>query len=388
VTLTGNPILEIGKQSNKIKQMSQHHKIFGFIISVITLLIFPNLILLAAEHESALDSCKILFIGNSYFKYNNLPNLFKNISDSLGQPVLLGQQIVGGTNLSYHADNDLTEQKINETSWDYVVLMPTPTTTAYPTVFTKQPVYPPLITLKRKIHENCESTRIILCMPWAFEDGMIWLSGWTDEYPEMQAKIYNNTIQIADSLNLIIAPVGWAWNAVLEERDYPLHYLHLSDWSHPSMSGSYLMACVVYSTIFRENTENCKYVSILLLDESAYFQTIASNTVLNDLDLWNNSLITTGTEFCPLPNRITLFQNYPNPFNVSTRISFELSEPALVNLNIFDLNGKLVKTLISHTVITGLVSTEWDATAYTSGIYFIQLISGNNTVERKLLLIK
>jgi hypothetical protein len=102
----------------------------------------------------------------------------------------------------------------------------------------------------------------------------------------MQMKIYSNTLKYADDIGFMIAPVGWAWFKVLEDKNYPLHYLHLSDWNHPSLKGSYLMACVIYSSIFKESTSGTDYFSKNTKEEASYFQEVASRTVLNSPKLW------------------------------------------------------------------------------------------------------
>ena len=158
---------------------------------------------------------------------------------------------------------------------------------AYPDVFTAHPAYPALVTLKNKISANSGLTKMTFCLPWAFEDGMAWKEGWTDLYADMQEKIYTNTLKYADEIGFVIAPVGWAWYEILKEKNYPLHYLHLSDWNHPSLRGSYLMACVIYSTIFKESTIGIEYKANIPKEEATCFQDAASNTVLDSLELWH-----------------------------------------------------------------------------------------------------
>jgi len=58
---------------------------------------------------------------------------------------------------------------------------------------------------------NFKDTKIIYCLPWAYEDGMTWYEDWTDTYADMQDKIYNNTILFSNEIGFLIAPVGWAW---------------------------------------------------------------------------------------------------------------------------------------------------------------------------------
>jgi hypothetical protein len=123
-------------------------------------------------------------------------------------------------------------------------------------------------------------------MPWAFEDGNTWVEGYDDTYFDMQELIYHNTILFSDQVPFMTAPAGWAWHRVLSE-EWREHYLHLPDMSHPSVRGSYLMACVIYSTLFREDLEGNGYYAGIPADEALYFQAVAAETVLDDLQLWN-----------------------------------------------------------------------------------------------------
>ncbi|MCI0515188.1 T9SS type A sorting domain-containing protein, partial [candidate division KSB1 bacterium] len=88
-----------------------------------------------------------------------------------------------------------------------------------------------------------------------------------------------------------------------------------------------------------------------------------------------------------------LAQNYPNPFNPITRIDFYLPEATQITLNIFDLNGTLVRRLISGQVSTKFSSLTWDGLnqhglPVTSGIYFYQLKTNKMQITKKLMLIR
>jgi len=232
------------------------------------------------------DTIQVLFIGSSYFSYNDLLSLFKNLADKSGKQVLIGNQVTKGY-LADHAESSSTEEKINERDWDYVILQGVGSLTAYPDYYTHHPVLPALKILQEKISNNCQSTKMVFCMPWAYEDGMTWMPGWTDTYTDMQLKIYDRTLLWSDSLNFVVSPVGWSWKKVLEEKNFPLHYLHMSDWNHPSLKGSYLMACTIYSTIFKKSTERIAYYSELASSEAQYYQKVASDIVLKNLVQWN-----------------------------------------------------------------------------------------------------
>ncbi|MCU0645762.1 MAG: hypothetical protein MUC94_16075 [bacterium] len=271
-------------------------------IKIVACFLFSNLIFYC-HHNSCTppdqqpveaEVFKILFIGSSYFSYNNLPEMFNNLAEAGGKKVFIDTQIKNGTYLDYHSTNPATEQKINQAKWDYVLLQGVCTNCGYPEThqlifppYQAHPLKPALELLYQKIKANCESTKVVYCMPWAFEDGTLWLPGGTDTYFTMQKKIYDNAIKYADEIGLVIAPVGWAWNEVLKTKIKELHYLHLSDYNHPSIRGSYLTACVLYATIFQESAVNLAYYSSLPEDEAKYFQSVASEIVLKNSELWH-----------------------------------------------------------------------------------------------------
>lgn len=271
-----------------------------FVISVvfffITNLIFPIVLSNDSIVENnnifvsspfLINPCKILFIGSSYFNFNDLPGLFERLTLSAKKEVYIDHIGVNGIYLDDHASSASTEAKINEMDWDYVILQGVGNSMAYPNYFTDHPEYPALKTLLYKIKSNCESTKMVYCMPWAFEDGMTWYQNWTDTYADMQVKIYETTLNYSRDIGFMIAPVGWVWFAVLEEQGYPLHYLHMGDWNHPSLKGSYLMSCVLFSTLFQTSSVGLSHTTEILANEAIYFQTIASDIVLKNLSLWN-----------------------------------------------------------------------------------------------------
>jgi hypothetical protein len=343
---------------------------------------------LSANPETKQDTCEILLIGSSYFNYNNLKDLVKNLADSSDVEIYIEMHGQNGLYLSDHASSSSTEAKINERDWDYVILQGVGILVAYPDSFTGHPVYPALITLRDKIYANCESTRMVFCMPWAFEDGMTWYQNWTDTYEDMQIHIYNNTLQYSEEIGFEISPVGWAWYAVLEEYNYPLHYLHMSDWNHPSLKGSYLMACVIYSTVFQESTVGIPYHGGIPEEEAVYFQTVASDTVLNNLELWNITPLVSVNKKLPTQNKFNLNQNYPNPVNLTTTISYSIQKEFLVKIIILDVIGVEITTLVDEEQRPGNYEVEFDATGLTNGIYYYQMIAGRYIQTKKMVLNK
>ncbi len=90
-----------------------------------------------------------------------------------------------------------------------------------------------------------------------------------------------------------------------------------------------------------------------------------------------------------IPRSFKLAQNYPNPFNPSTKIKFEIPRSSLVTLKIFDITGKLVETLFNEKNLNaGIFETDWDASKYSSGIYFYTISALNFTQTKKMILVK
>ncbi len=230
---------------------------------------------------------KILFIGHSYFSFSDLPSLIKDLSNIFGKEVYIDSHIRGNTSLSEHDRDFEVEKKINSLNWDYVILIDSSSKIAYPGEFSETPYYTGLSNLCSKIKKNYESSKPVLCMSWAYENGMIGYKDWTDTFEDMQKEIYKNTLYYSNRLNITVSPVGWTWYKVLEEKNYPLHYLHLSDQSHPSLKGSLLMAYTVFLSIFQEDLTNISYESGIDKDEAILFKKVASDIVLKNLNLWN-----------------------------------------------------------------------------------------------------
>jgi hypothetical protein len=83
-----------------------------------------------------------------------------------------------------------------------------------------------------------------------------------------------------------------------------------------------------------------------------------------------------------------LYQNYPNPFNPSTLISYQLPANALVVLNVFDVTGREIETLVNERQNAGNRSVRFNAADLPSGVYYYRLEAGMNHETRKLLLLK
>ena len=90
----------------------------------------------------------------------------------------------------------------------------------------------------------------------------------------------------------------------------------------------------------------------------------------------------------PTPSQYSLGQNYPNPFNPITSIPYTLRETAHVTLTLYNVLGEKVVTLVDQRQDAGSHRALFDASAFSSGIYFYRLESGSFSMVRKMVLLK
>ena len=137
-------------------------------------------------------------------------------------------------------------------------------------------------------------------------------------------------------------------------------YVAMMDGSHESMLKNalkvYTGAIEIYKKEYRDIGGN----------EYLYFAVPNSG-------VFRLSLTELTVESEKIPQQFILHQNYPNPFNPITTIQYELLQRSDVQINIYDLLGRKVITLVSEKQNAGFKSITWDATSVSSGMYFYQI---------------
>jgi hypothetical protein len=143
-----------------------------------------------------------------------------------------------------------------------------------------------------------------------------------------------------------------------------------------------------------------QYSDLTVTNNTTYYYKIASIDDQGNVNEYSNVVNATpeestlGTESeNGLPDKFAVFQNYPNPFNPTTIIQYALPEQQFVQVVIFDMLGKEIKTLVSDIENAGIKSVTWDGTnsdgKYLSGgIYFYRVTMGQHTETRRMLLLK
>ncbi|MFH1236203.1 MAG: peptidoglycan DD-metalloendopeptidase family protein [Parcubacteria group bacterium] len=94
--------------------------------------------------------------------------------------------------------------------------------------------------------------------------------------------------------------------------------------------------------------------------------------------------LNTGT----LPLSFSLSQNYPNPFNAATVIGYDLSTPGHVKIDVFNILGQRIETLIDENQEAGRHQLSWNASGRSSGVYFYRIVTPSATEAKKMVLLK
>jgi hypothetical protein len=182
------------------------------------------------------DALDVLFIGNSFTARNDVPALVARLAAARGKT--LGHHLVsaGGASLRTHWNRGEAQAAIAASRYDYVVLQ-------------EQSTLP--VKNAARMRENvllfdeaikASSARTALYMTWARE-----------HEPENQRLIADAYTSVGAEIGATVIPVGLAWERFLSRHASPA--LHDKDGSHPTLAGSYLAACVVYSALFGESPE-------------------------------------------------------------------------------------------------------------------------------------
>jgi len=83
-----------------------------------------------------------------------------------------------------------------------------------------------------------------------------------------------------------------------------------------------------------------------------------------------------------------LSQNYPNPFNPTTNIEFTVPTSGMVRLEIANVLGQQIASLVDQTMSAGRYIVQFNATNLPSGLYFYRLTAGTTVITRKMMLMK
>ncbi|MFT4761492.1 MAG: hypothetical protein ACI9XO_004059 [Paraglaciecola sp.] len=224
---------------------------------------------------------KVLFLGNSYTYYSDMPDIVEQLALSNGDTLIHDRNTPGGHKLIEHAVSALSINKIQSEDWDHVVLQDHSLRPAYHYL----EFYKGAEQLIQLINEDAPClNKTIFYMTWGRENNGSYPY---NEHQQLTTDGYNTMANILDTE---VSPVGAAWKKVRDDNDFV--DLYDPDGSHPSYAGSYLAACVFYATIFDKSPVGLTFTGSLTSANAAYLQEKAFEAYNEYVTL---NLIHTGT---------------------------------------------------------------------------------------------
>jgi predicted metalloendopeptidase len=188
---------------------------------------------------------RILFIGNSYTYFNNLPSILEQMANESRPNALETKMVVdGGATLKDLWDGGEALKAIRQGGWSYVVLQEQstlgdgPTEKGVPQISDPSNFYDYSRRFDAEIKKVGAKTAFFLT--WSRQDS-----------PQNQPKLTMAYSTIAKELTDTLVPVGPVWETAIHEK--PDLALHQIDKAHPTPAGTYLTACVFYSVLFSRN---------------------------------------------------------------------------------------------------------------------------------------
>jgi hypothetical protein len=215
------------------------------ILTCVFIILFANGIasarLLGSTRISTERPLRVLFIGNSYTYFNNLPRLLEQVSRSAGKPIETKMVVEGGATLQDQWGKGDALKVIREGPWDFVIMQDQSTLGAFVVNGHSEVADPEYFQRYARMFDQeirKVGAKTIFYLTWARKGAPA----------RDQAALNYAYISIAQELNGSVAPVGIVWQEI--KREDPNLELYIKDNSHPTGVGSYAAACVLYSTIY------------------------------------------------------------------------------------------------------------------------------------------
>ncbi|MDE6868658.1 MAG: leucine-rich repeat protein [Clostridia bacterium] len=215
---------------------------------------------------------KILFIGNSYTFYNDMPTLFKEIANGAGAEVTVESLTTGSQSLKNWADPKTedgarVEAALTASSYDIIVLQEKSTS---PVNDDYKYFLSGAKALAERIEETQDNCRIFLYETWG---SPAYAGSYGGSVPEMESRLRTAYDTVAERIGATVSYVGKAFTYMYENYA-DINLYNTADENHPSYEGSYLAACVHAASLLGLNVENSEYNGALDQDTAALLRMV------------------------------------------------------------------------------------------------------------------
>jgi hypothetical protein len=293
---------------------------------------------------------RVLFIGNSYTFTNSMPTMLQSFAAAKGDTLIFDQSDPGGFTFKDHSTYSPTISLIFSRPWDIVVLQEQSQMPAFPPAEVDTEVYPYARMLDSMIRVNDTCTETMFLMTWGHANGDPMNCGSYPvicTYAGMQQRLRESYLQMASDNHAIVAPVGAAWKVMIDS--FPSTWLFQADSSHPVVNGSYLEACVLYSSIFHKHAYGCSYLAGLSTGTAQLLQRIADKVTLDSLTNWQQHgyYPSAAFRYATAGTTVTFSNNSAIPSYHNWSFGDATGDTAATPTHTYSSNGNYV---VTHTV--------------------------------------
>jgi hypothetical protein len=338
--------------------------------------------LLFCSAASAQDTLNVLFLGNSYTQYNDLPELVKNIAHSTGKHINHASHLPGGYTFSQHINDNTVHNLIQQGNWDYIVLQEQSQNPSFPDGQVQSQVYPYAKRLVDTFRYYNPCGKILFYTTWGRKNGdPMNCTNFPPlcTYQGMDSLLTLRYTNMAQQNKTGLSPVGPLWKYI--RTNHSNIELYDADESHPSQAGSYAAALSFYTALFGDNPENTSYDWVINNATAQTLRTAAKNVVYDSLNHWLRF------DENVLPREITINQIDKNAKTVSLSVGINNANSIVWNMGDSTiLNGNTINhtyhdSLKEHQVCV-TITTDCDTNEICTTISFADSTSGVNELSK------
>ena len=249
------------------------------------------------------QSSRVLFIGNSYTHYNDLPSMVSQMATPLGYTLTTDQSSPGGYFFQGHVSNATTLTKISAGNWDYVVLQEQSQACSFPIAQVEANTFPYAAQLRDTILLYNPCAQVVFYNTWGRKNGDASnCANWPPvcTYEGMDDLLQERYRIMAQDLNGELAAVGPVWRSL--RANYPQIELYQPDESHPSYAGSYAAACTFFTVFFRADPTTITFNGNLDATTADIIRQTTKSIVFDDLSNWYIGAYEPVADFTVVPN--------------------------------------------------------------------------------------
>ena len=180
----------------------------------------------------------------------------------------------------------------------------------------------------------------------------------------------------------IDSEISYSLNIIFSNADI-LHEVEYND----ILNTNYGVSTYEYAMLMSNNSLALAYIDYIVKATDGEFNVVSDSGkfVLNNVSL--------STQIDIKPERFSLHQNYPNPFNPTTTIAYDLPIASIVNITIYDMMGRKIKTLVNEYEAAGFKYTQWDGRndkneSVSAGLYVYLLQTEKFMQNKKMIFLK